>query len=81
MKAEYLNKSNVLSSLYKYDASISSLRVVKKYYSFSFRQIYKRKIMSEKREDIDQTPHSSAYHLGLHCLSLSHKNDRGSAVI
>ena len=33
-----------------------------------------KKIMSVTNEDTDQTPHSVASDLGLHCLSLSRKN-------
>ena len=37
--------------------------------------VFSKNILLVNREDTDQMPHSVASDLGLHCLSLSRKND------
>ena len=59
---------NGISHPYHLDESISVLRVVGWYFSFLFN-------FFKKYADPDQTPHSAASDLGLHCLPMSHKKD------
>ena len=63
-----------MSHSYQLDQSISNLRVVGWYYhshSNSNRRFCKQTVEG----DPDQTPHSVASDLGLHCLPMSYKKD------
>ena len=58
----------------QWDQSISVTWVVGWYFSFLFnsnRIFYKQTALG----DPDQTPHSAASNLGMHCLPISHKQD------
>ena len=64
---------NGISHRYQLEQPISVLRDVWWYFSFLFKFLYK--IMQANSGDPDQTPHSVASDLGLHCLPMSHKKD------
>ena len=60
---------------YQLDESISNFRGVRSTFSFLF--YFDLKFLLANREDPDQTPHSAASDLGLHCLPMSQKWDAG----
>ena len=64
---------NGISHSYQLEQSISVLRDVRWYFSFLFK--FQKKIKQANSGDPDQTPHSVASDLGLHCLPMSHKKD------
>ena len=71
----------LLNGLYRccqWDRSTSNLSVVWNYLSFLFK--LQLKIMLGKSEDPDRAPHIMASDLGLHCLSMSHKNEMSRGI-
>ena len=72
MSLIYPFKPNGFSNSYQLDQSIFIIRVVGWY--FSFFKIFIELSIS-KQCNPDQTLHSSASGLGLHCLPMSHKED------
>ena len=58
---------------YQQDRSVSNLSVVWDYLSFLFE--LQLNIVLVNSEDPNQTPHSVASDLGMHCLSLYRQND------
>ena len=64
---------NELYHCYQLDSSISNVSVVWYYFVILFE--LQLNILLVNSKDPDQTPHSVASDLGMHCLSLSHNND------
>ena len=67
--------TNGLSHPYPLDESIFIFRGFRSKFSFLFH--FSMKIMSANRIAPDGTPHFAVTHLGLICLSMSHKKDTG----
>ena len=65
-------KPNEISNSYQLDQSIPILRVVGRYF-FIFIQFLIIEYSVSNSGDPDQTPHSPASDLGMHCLPMSHK--------
>ena len=72
---KYFNpfKLNRISHYYQWDRYISVLRVVSRYFTFSFK--FSLNILLANSGDPHQMPHSVPSDLGLHCLPMSHKKE------